>query len=265
MGYSRTWTGAFRIDPQLREEHVARFEECVAEAPVDPQRSRCGWVPSPGEVFVVGDTTSVQTQGRGWLEWDGAEKFSSGPEWLAYLVTTFFQPLHYTVSGQVTWEGEEPGDHGELSVRDGVVTSTAQDVGALKLSEVDSARWLVGLKAPEVEQRLEAMQILEAEAPTSSLVAAFAEVLLTDASPRVRLAAADGLRAMGPIARAAEAAFLKALSDPTDFVAAAASEALGVLSDGPVVLAALEAAAVSASWTLRFRATEALERLKSKG
>lgn len=264
MGYSRTWTGAFRIEPVLREEHVERFEDCVLNAPADVRWSRCGWAPSPGEVFVSGDTTSVQTQGRGWLEWDGAEKFSSGAEWLEFLVKSFFQPLGYAVSGRVTWEGEEPDDRGELSVRDGVVTATAKDAGAFKLSEGDWARWLAGLKAPEEAQRLEALQVLASEAPTAGLVAAFAEVMSTDSVPRVRLVAAEGLRAMGPIAKAAEAAFLKALADPTDFVAAAAAEALGVLSDGPVVLAALEAAAVSPSWTLRFRATEALEKLKSK-
>ena len=49
-----------------------------------------------GEVFVAGDTTSVQTQGRGWLEWDGAEKFTSGAEWLGYLVSTFFHGMDCT-------------------------------------------------------------------------------------------------------------------------------------------------------------------------
>lgn len=213
---------------------------------------------------MAGDTTSVQTQGRGWLEWDGAEKFTSGAEWLEYLVDTFFQPLGYTVSGRVTWEGEEPEDRGELSVRQGVISSTAQDAGAFKLSEGESARWLAALKAPAEATRLEAMQVLASEAPSAGLVAALAEVLVTDSSARVRLVAAEGLRAMGPIAKSAEAALLTALGDSADFVGAAAAETLGALSDGPVVIAALEAAAASPSWSLRFRAEEALERLKAK-
>jgi CubicO group peptidase (beta-lactamase class C family) len=264
MGYSRTWTGAFRIEPQLREEHVARFEACVDRAPVDPLRSRCGWVPSPGEVFVATDTTSVQTQGRGWLEWDGAEKFSSGAEWLEYLLDAFFQPLGYTVTGRVTWEGEEPEDRGELSVREGVVASTAQEAGAFKLSEGELARWLGALKAPVEATRLEAMQVLASEPPSEGLVAAVAGVLLNDSSARMRLVAAEGLRAMGPIAKSAEAALLVALGDSADFVGAAAAETLGAVSGGPVVIAALEAAAASPSWSLRFRAEEAVERLKSK-
>lgn len=264
MGYSRTWAGAFRIEPQLREADVLRFESCVDRAPVDPLRSRCGWVPSPGEVFVAGDTTSVQTQGRGWLEWDGAEKFTSGAEWLEYLVDSFFQPLGYTVTGRVTWEGEEPEDRGELSVRAGVVAWTAQEAGAFKLSEGESTRWLEALKAPVEATRLEAMAVLASEPPSAGLVAALAGVLLTDSSARVRLVAAEGLRAMGPIAKSAEAALLAALRDSADFVGAAAAETLGALPGGPVVIAALEAAAGSASWSLRFRAEEALERLRSK-
>ncbi len=87
---------------------------------------------------------------------------------------------------------------------------------------------------------------------------------MTDASDRVRLAAAELLRDLGPVGNAAEPALITALADTTDFVAAAAAEALGLSSASASATAveALEAANKSTSWTLRFRATEALARLK---
>ena len=67
------------------------------------------------------------------------------------------------------------------------------------------------------------------------------------------------LHDLGPVGNAAEPALVTALADTTDFVAAAAAEALGLSSASA---AEVEAQNKSTAWTLRFRATEALARLK---
>jgi hypothetical protein len=56
----------------------------------------------------------VPTEDRKGLEWNGVEKFYYYAEWLEYLTRKFLNPLGYTVSGSVTWQGEEHGDHGTL-------------------------------------------------------------------------------------------------------------------------------------------------------
>lgn len=260
MGYSRTWTGSFRIEPPVAEEHASAFERLIAET---AHLGRCGWVLSAGRVFLAGDATSLEARPRGWLEWDGGEKFAAGQEWLEVLVSAFFAPRHYSLTGQVTWEGEEPGDTGELSVVGEVVTSKREQEATPELDDDERARWVSLLQVPDVAQRLEALDVLSSsDTPSPGLVTIVARVLLTDTSERVRLAAAELLRDLGPAAKTAEPALISALDDTTDFVAAAAAEALGLLCEGPAVIAALEAANRSASWTLRFRATEALERLK---
>ena len=54
----------------------------------------------------------------GELEWDGGEKFYNYEEWLQYLIDNFFEPLGYTLNGDITWQGEDYNDFGTIHVKD---------------------------------------------------------------------------------------------------------------------------------------------------
>ena len=68
----------------------------------------CQWVPS---------------EDRMGIEWDGGEKFYNYTEWLIYLVEHFLKPWGYVLNGKVTWNGEDAGDRGTITVADNVVTT----------------------------------------------------------------------------------------------------------------------------------------------
>jgi len=69
----------------------------------------CQWVPNE-------DGTA--------LEWDGNEKFYNYTKWLQYLLDHFLIRWGYELNGEVTWQGEEGGDIGTLSVKGHEVVAT---------------------------------------------------------------------------------------------------------------------------------------------
>lgn len=58
---------------------------------------------------------------RGELIWDGNEKFYDYVEWLRYLIERFFAPNGYVLEGSVEFSGEDPNDHGIITVSDNVI------------------------------------------------------------------------------------------------------------------------------------------------
>ncbi len=165
MGHSRTWSGSFRIEPQVAEEHVRAFARVIADG---PYLGRCGRVLSAGRVFVVGDAASLEARARGWLEWDGGEKFTAGLEWLELLVSAFFEPRHSLLSGTVTWEGEEPGDRGELSIVNRLITAKVDAVPETGLEPGARSHWESLLLAPDLAQRLERSMRCRSRSPRPS-------------------------------------------------------------------------------------------------
>jgi hypothetical protein len=57
------------------------------------------------------------------LEWNGAEKFYEYTAWLKYLIDNILKPRGYTVSGEVTWQGEDAGDFGVLIAKKNKVST----------------------------------------------------------------------------------------------------------------------------------------------
>lgn len=164
MGYTTDFEGAFTIAPPLDEaqaaylrafastRRMARDAAALADVP-DPLRHAVGLPVGPeGAFFVNGqgdcgqDRTSdvvaanrppdgqpslwcqwAPTEGGAALEWDGAEKFHEYVEWLAYLVDNFLTPWGRTISGRVSWQGEESDDRGVIHA-DGLRIEAVQDV-----------------------------------------------------------------------------------------------------------------------------------------
>lgn len=50
------------------------------------------------------------------MEWDGSEKFYCYLEWIKYLITNFFEPLNYHLSGAFLTIGESASDAGYIIV-----------------------------------------------------------------------------------------------------------------------------------------------------
>ena len=91
----------------------------------------CQWVPVVDKTDeVTGDPVSANV-----IEWDGGEKFYYATEWMQYIIDHFIgenplaklnQPEHFDflqghkVNGEIFADGEEPGDHWKIVVKDGI-------------------------------------------------------------------------------------------------------------------------------------------------
>lgn len=127
MGYTTDFEGCFTISPALTEEHQTylekfaetRHECCPMYSVEDDELTEkvglsldengdfpdiwCQWIPARSDR----------------LAWDGGEKFYNYVEWLEFLIAHFFNRWGYTLSGSVTWQGEEHGDIGTILIEDG--------------------------------------------------------------------------------------------------------------------------------------------------
>jgi len=50
------------------------------------------------------------------IKWDGGEKFYKYEEWLNYIIGYILEPRNYILNGNVSWQGEDPTDFGQLKV-----------------------------------------------------------------------------------------------------------------------------------------------------
>jgi hypothetical protein len=153
MGYTTDFEGSFQIEPPLDSNQIAYLKAfsdtrrmkramILTKDRPDPVRESVGLpVGLDGEYFV--GETGMCGQDRGsdivkyndppltqpglwcqWvpsddgarLEWNGAEKFYNYVEWLQYMIINFFALWGRTLSGTVSYQGEESSDFGEIRV-----------------------------------------------------------------------------------------------------------------------------------------------------
>ena len=149
MGYDTAFYGRFAVTPALKPEHLAyltAFAETrhVSHNPgqlatvADPVREAVKLPLGPEGMFFVGKLENADLRGREectrlpglychWvptgdgrgIEWDGTEKFDNYVEWMRFQLNTFLLPWGYSVSGTVEWQGDEPRDRGQITVKAG--------------------------------------------------------------------------------------------------------------------------------------------------
>jgi hypothetical protein len=147
MGYTTTFQGVFRLNRPLERvhydylkafsgiRHIERTHQ-IKTLP-DPVREAAGIDAGPqGIYYVGGDESSFlakncnalpdaqshlsyycdwePTEDGTGIKWNGAEKFYCYVEWLEYLMVNFLHPWGYTLTGVVSFCGEDPRDRGTL-------------------------------------------------------------------------------------------------------------------------------------------------------
>lgn len=134
MGFSTIYLRPFQFDRPLDVEHaeeLVEFNETEHEGENGepggdgmPPNYYCQWVP---------------TEDRQGLEWDRAEKFYHGKEWLEYLIAEFIQPWGYTLNGESPWYIDDFQEAGILKVTDNVVSEEPADINEInrKYGEFD--------------------------------------------------------------------------------------------------------------------------------
>jgi hypothetical protein len=113
MGYSTYFSGAMDLDKPLTEEQKKILDEFSSkdhhgESYAPGYGCFCGWVSdSRGEA----------------IEHDGNEKFYDYVEWLQIIVDKFIIPWGLKGNGYIDWNGDESDDHGQITIKDNVVTA----------------------------------------------------------------------------------------------------------------------------------------------
>lgn len=182
MGYTTDFCGKFSLDKELSKAHfdyltafskTRRYKRDAAKTAEreDMLREAVGLaVGVDGEFFVAETGFAGQDKGldladynkppstqpglwcqweptsdRKGIEWNGTEKFSFYLEWLEYLVKNFLAPWGYTLSGSVSWMGEDYEDSGVISVVNGLITIDEQELHSesKEVSEFRDAMFLL--------------------------------------------------------------------------------------------------------------------------
>ena len=136
MGYSVYYNGEIDISPELSDEHAALLDEALTKSnpallgitAEDGQGlyHGCDWQLSGGRLSVEGESRGEQD------------------EWLRLLIVRFFQPNVYTLSGEVSWEGDQSADTGVIHLDDNRVESVSDSIakrGRSGVHNFPSRKW----------------------------------------------------------------------------------------------------------------------------
>ena len=86
-------------------------------------------------------------------------------EWLRLLIVRFFQPNGYTLSGEVSWEGDQSGDTGVIHLDDNRVESVTDSITN------PGPSWRPQLPEPKVVELVRAGRIVLAHWESGDLAA----------------------------------------------------------------------------------------------
>lgn len=152
MGYTTDFVGEFTITPALTQEQIAYLQLFNKTRRMCRSSSKASELPDPLREAVglpIGDEAEFFVGGTGWagqnndesvvehndppknqpglwcqwtpsddgttLGWDGGEKFYDYVEWLAYIDENFLNRWGRTLSGIVSWQGEDIDDYGMIT------------------------------------------------------------------------------------------------------------------------------------------------------
>lgn len=138
MGYSTDFYGQFKVDRKVDDETLAILLGLAntrrVKRKVDAKYGVEGEFYFKGDGFLGQDRDSTvvdynsppRTQPSLWcqwaidesdrqtIQWDGGEKFYCYVEWIEYILNKVLLPRGYKLTGQVSWQGEDSSDRGQI-------------------------------------------------------------------------------------------------------------------------------------------------------
>ncbi len=110
MGYTTYFSGSFEATPALNADQVKELQDFSSDrhSASDFPGYWCDWTSTD-------DGTAIK--------WNESEKFYDYEEWIKYLITNVLNPWGIKLNGEVTWDGEDSGDHGKICISNSIVTT----------------------------------------------------------------------------------------------------------------------------------------------
>ena len=142
MGYTTTFIGSLRTSKNLSAQQLEKLHRI--------QITRHNYTEFPSiwnnwEV-VAKDSNHFLFDEQHHLQWNGGEKFYNYVEWLKYLIDNYFEPWGITLSGMITYIGEDKSDYGVIECEEksnfdkGIVET---QVGVYELSDPEFVKRLI--------------------------------------------------------------------------------------------------------------------------
>lgn len=166
MGYTTYFTGQFSVTPTLKPEHAKYLRALaetrrmsrdakIAETFADPIRLAVNLPIGDEGAYYVGSFGQDMGQVRDasivnynippsnqpslWNHWvptddgngieqDGGEKFYEYVTWIEYIVSHFLRAWGYTLSGHVSWQGEDSDDRGIIYAKENQVEAVVDRI-----------------------------------------------------------------------------------------------------------------------------------------
>jgi len=122
MGYTTEFKGKIDFDRMLTVPELRELEDMEDYSLQDEQFKKYA------ETWPESYNQWKPTKDGNALEWNGGEKFYDYTEWLKWLMANYFTPRDIKCNGEMTWQGEEIGDIGKLTVKDNEVVETKLEV-----------------------------------------------------------------------------------------------------------------------------------------
>ena len=145
MGYSTDFSGKFIIDRPVDDDTFALLKGLDStrrmKRNVDPTYgvegeffvSGSGFMGQDRDDTIIDFNSPPSTQPSLWCQWlisdnkkeivwDGGEKFYNYVEWIEYIIHKILAPRGYSLSGKVSWEGEDQGDVGKIRIENNNVS-----------------------------------------------------------------------------------------------------------------------------------------------
>lgn len=180
MGYTTDFSGSFKLNKPLSEKMKEFMTNLASTRRMGrslgdkygvegeffcEDLANCGQNSTPD---VIDHNEPPRTQPGLWLqwvpnsdgtaiEWDGGEKFYYYTEWLLYIIHKILAPNGYVLNGEVTWQGEETGDVGEIIVKNNKVFTHPYKgkKTELKIEDVVKTKYDINFKRSEIKDYMQ--------------------------------------------------------------------------------------------------------------
>lgn len=124
MGYSTYFDGSFELSRKLtvsEQDTLKNLSDWDGDRPDDAPDSTCDWI------------VDEDQEGNPYVRHNYEEKFRDWDGWVRYLAN-LFTSWGVTMSGRMTWQGEDTGDVGVIFVKD-------NRVKFVDISEMPEPNW----------------------------------------------------------------------------------------------------------------------------
>lgn len=125
MGYHTHYCGELTVDPPMTPEHLELFKRVAhgttdVFAPLTPElEAISGYFGSVLADAAAASDDTIDINGEGYMDFQ---------DHLKQIISVFFEPLGYKVSGEFDWDGDDSSDKGTVYIKENQIEWVGDNV-----------------------------------------------------------------------------------------------------------------------------------------